>query len=130
MVSFLAWYVFSVLCYTVFCRKMGNLTQFRPIPFYNLFDGVTPFSQFIYEGVLNMAMFVPIGMGAALARWNRWCIMGGALLLSLSIETMQWFFKCGCCEMNDVINNSIGCAIGLGLAQLFRCIILFSNDKN
>lgn len=124
----LGWYVFSVLCYTVFCRKMGELTQFRPIPFYNLFDG-TPFSLFIYEGLLNMVMFVPIGIGAALAKWNRWCILGGALILSMSIEMMQWLLKCGCCEMNDVINNVLGCVIGLGLVQSFRCNIFFSDDK-
>ena len=124
----LAWYVFSVLCYTVFCRKMGELTQFRPIPFYNLFDGI-PFSQFIYEGLLNMVMFVPIGIGAALAKWNRWCIVGGALILSMTIEMMQWLLKCGCCEMNDVINNVLGCAIGIGLAQNFRRFVIYPNDR-
>ncbi len=30
--------------------------------------------------------------------------------------------------MNDVINNGIGCAIGLGLAQCFR-YNYYSNDK-
>lgn len=127
LIAFLFYYVVIVLCYTVFCRKMGNLTQFRPIPFYNLFDG-TPISQFVYEGLLNMVMFIPMGIGAALIKWNKWHIMGGALILSMSIEMMQWFLKCGCCEMNDVINNGIGCAIGLGLAQCFR-YNYYSNDK-
>ena len=36
MVSSLVWYVVSVLCYTVFCRNMGELTQFQPIPLYNV----------------------------------------------------------------------------------------------
>lgn len=115
LVALLGYYVMSVLCYTVFCRKMGELTQFQPIPFYNLCDDTTPLSHFICEGMLNMVMFVPIGIIATLVGWSKWRIMIGAFLLSLSIETMQRLLKCGCCEMNDVINNCLGTYIGLSV---------------
>lgn len=120
LVALLSYYVMNVLCYTVFCRKMGELTQFQPIPFYNLCDDTTPLSRFICEGMLNMVMFVPIGVIAALVGWNKWRIMSGAFLLSLSIETMQWILKCGCCEMNDVINNSLGTYIGLSVSAKIK----------
>lgn len=119
-ISLLMWYVISVLCYTVFCRKMGELTQFQPMPFYNLFDGVTPLRLFIYEGLMNIIMFVPIGITAAFAGLNGRLIMLGALSLSLGIEAMQWFFRCGCCETNDIINNCIGAYIGILAAVKIR----------
>lgn len=120
---FLVWYVASVLCYTVFCRKMGQLTQFQPIPFYNFFDDSTPVSSFLIEGALNMVLFVPIGVVTGLAGWKWGYIVGGALLLSLSIEALQWVLRCGCCEMNDVINNCLGACLGM-------CLVLYKCAKN
>lgn len=111
-VAMLAEYVVLILCYTVLCRKMGTLTQFQPIPFYNFWNDSNPIGMVMVEGVLNMLLFLPMGIIMAWMgeRW-KW-MLGGALLLSVTIEVMQWLTKSGCCETNDVINNCIGSVVG------------------
>ena len=87
---------------------------------------VTPFSD--YEGndaVTNIVVFVPVGILVHLlmARPSWWRVIGVAATISVSIELTQ--FVTGnllggghLADVNDLIFNVVGAAIGLGAVML------------
>lgn len=77
--------------------------------------------------VLNIMMFVPIGflLPFTLKLFRRpWATYLFGILCTLSIETLQYTFRCGVFQVDDLINNSLGAMIGYGG---FRIVILFKN---
>ncbi len=44
-----------------------------------------------------------------------WKVIGVGCLISISIEVLQFIFIRGFSEVDDVIHNTLGCAIGYGL---------------
>ena len=80
---------------------------------------------------MNVLMFIPIGLMIGLvfreANWRKIVIVG--LGLSLSIELLQWIFKKGCFETDDVIHNTVGCMMGYGsysVVRYFKNKVLYS----
>ena len=65
---------------------------------------------------MNVVAFVPVGILLALTfcsiRW--WQALCVGCLMSLSIETMQYFFRLGFAELDDVMHNTIGGVIWYG----------------
>lgn len=113
----LAGYIFMMMSYTVFCRYKGIYTQFFPVPFHNYAQN--GLASICCEMLLNITMFVPVGFLLPLSiKKIHWCnILTFGLALSLLIEILQWTYKCGSCETNDLINNTLGCMAGYLLAS-------------
>ena len=80
--------------------------------FYGLFWELK--NQMWGDIIKNIALFIPLGF-----------IIGGrkgvliGFLLSCAIETIQFFMRIGYCEIDDVLNNTIGALTGAGLRHLF-----------
>ncbi|MEK4564064.1 VanZ family protein [Alkalihalobacillus sp. FSL R5-0424] len=68
--------------------------------------------------ILNIVMFLPLGILLPLLhdRFKKaiWTI-AAALLLTLSIETFQYFTGLGVFEFDDLFNNTLGAIIGYGM---------------
>ena len=64
---------------------------------------------------LNILLFIPLGL--LLGRKQAIAI---GLLLSAGIELTQFVFRLGVCELDDVLNNTIGTAVGCLMATLLR----------
>lgn len=47
------------------------------------------------------------------------------LMISVSIEAMQYFFHRGFAETDDVMHNTVGCAIGFGLYKLTQLLFVY-----
>ena len=66
----------------------------------------------------NIVAFVPLGIFLPLLtprmRRLRNILIGG-FLLSVFIECSQLVFKCGLCELDDILDNSIGAVLGYGV---------------
>ena len=66
-------------------------------------------------------MFVPIGF---LISWiwklHPLKIVLLGTLFSLGIEIAQYFLRAGLCEIDDIINNSIGTALGVGYCKILE----------
>ena len=80
--------------------------------------------------ILNILMFVPIGFMIPLIfkkceRCYITYLVGFGI--TLFIEILQLVSKRGIFELDDIINNSLGCAIGYGIVMLF--ISLFKRKK-
>ena len=63
-------------------------------------------------------MFVPVGILVS-CLWERKGLLI-AIGLSLSIEILQLITQTGLCESDDVIHNTIGAVIGIGIVMVFR----------
>lgn len=73
---------------------------------------------------LNIALFVPVGLGLAL--WRRWGVgrvLPVALLTSALIETIQYLLPLGrAADVDDVILNTVGAAIGAITVSIVRAV--------
>lgn len=68
--------------------------------------------------ILNILLFMPLGVGLALSEipWNRAVLT--ACALSVTIETTQFFFITGRdATLGDVLTNTIGGAVGFAVAR-------------
>ena len=118
-------YVISLLKLTVFrqnvyySERQLNLTLFSDlIRIYR--NGSLRFFLRMFLG--NIGWFVPFGMlvPPLLKRENLAKTAGLGMLFSLAIETMQFIFRKGVAELDDVILNTTGAIIGYGLYKLLR----------
>lgn len=73
---------------------------------------------------LNIALFVPVGLGLAL--WRRWGIgrvVPVAVLASTLVETVQYLFPLGrAADVDDVILNTLGAALGAVTVSVVRAL--------
>ncbi len=64
-------------------------------------------------------MFVPVGllMPVVFRRRKHPCLLTllTGILLSLLTEAAQYLTRRGLCELDDLLNNTLGCLIGIGL---------------
>lgn len=67
-----------------------------------------------HEVVMNVVVFTPIGLalGLAFRRLKGWQAVLAGLAISVGIELLQWFFRKGFADVDDVIHNVLGCALG------------------
>ena len=96
-----------------------NLIPFRRPP---VRDGKVDFS----ERILNVMIFVPLGLYAEIL-FRKWIFVKKFflfVLISLIIEALQFILRLGVADITDVITNTVGGIIGLGifiaLKKLFK----------
>ena len=74
---------------------------------------------------LNIALFVPAGLGLAL--WRRWGIgrvLPVAVLVSALVEALQYLVPLGrAADVDDVILNTVGAAIGAITVSVVRVVV-------
>lgn len=126
----LAEWVFLVLCAIVFFRETSAERGYNLMPFWSYWDygEHSYFMEMFGENILNMLLFVPIGFLAGCGlqgmTFKKALFLGGGL--SVFIELLQFIFKRGFCETDDVIHNVLGCLIGYGLWRVC-CIRLHTS---
>ncbi len=117
-----------VLCYFTLCRQVLYNRQIE----LNIFWSYRFFSQadIRWQIYLNILLFVPLGflLPFVLNRKGWQTILTG-LLLSLFVEGMQYFFRLGFCEFDDVFHNTLGIALGYGYWALLEHIELQHGDQ-
>lgn len=124
--SLLLGYVLLVLCFTVFFREGKNVTQISMKPLWN-YESLN--YKLIAESILNVFLFIPLGFLAGAAARNRrmLTVLGIGLFISLSIEIMQYVFRRGVCNIDDLMHNVLGCFIGYSLFAL--CSLMFRKKR-
>lgn len=116
IVLFLIW-MFCVVYMTVFSR--GSKTEINLIPFRFIFEPFrTGNEEFFRTGWMNILLFVPGGMWLSYGTKKQTkakCILQVVFLMlaSILIETLQWYYKLGTVETDDVICNTLGAIIGV-----------------
>ena len=127
----LAEYMVLILMLAVFCRKLLDVREFHVIPFrsyWYIWEG----GHFLMQVCMNVLAFVPIGLllGCAFGRlrWKTVLLIGGGF--SLLIEVLQFVFKRGFAEFDDVFHNVLGCAIGFGVYVLVAWLVMRLRGKS
>jgi glycopeptide antibiotics resistance protein len=107
-------YLFFVLCTTVLFRESSGTMRYCLFPFWS-YDVLN--YKIIAQHILNVLMFIPIGfiLGAILYGKRVIQVIEIGCLLSVIIEILQLITVRGVCNIDDVIHNTIGCAIGYGI---------------
>lgn len=126
----LAEWVLLVLCAIVFFRESSADRDYNLMPFWSYWDygGHSYFMEMFGENILNVLLFMPIGFLAGCGlrgmTFKKVLLLGGGF--SVFIELLQFVFKKGFCETDDVIHNVLGCIIGYGLWRVC-CIRLHTS---
>lgn len=102
-----ALYILIILWITLFSREPMKVRIFRGL-FWEIEMG------YWNNIIQNILLFIPLGF---LIGGKRGIIAG--VLLSIGIELTQYIAVLGYCELDDVLNNTIGTAIGSLLFKKF-----------
>lgn len=119
-------YLFITYCTTIFFRpRIDNIwNNFTPFWSYKAwYTGENP--SLLPEIIMNIVGFIPLGflMVAAYRKLKWWQPILIGLLVSLSIESIQYIFKLGISEFDDIFNNTLGVTIGAILFSLTYLLI-------
>ncbi len=109
-------YLFLVISSTLLTRIPTNGVHFQPELFwsYKVWDSQK-------EQILaNIVMFIPIGL--LLFPYLKWKTIPVSTAFSSLIEVLQLLNKRGLCEFDDMINNTMGAMIGIGLYYMGKWI--------
>ena len=122
-------YIFLLFCSTVFYRTTADYKKFDFTPFWSYKAIEEGADNLILENVVNVMMFLPIGflLGCAFLNMRWWKALLIGCGISVSIEALQYFYHRGFSEIDDVMHNTLGCVIGLGVYKLFE--LTFRNAK-
>ncbi len=88
----------------------------RPAPWQCVFCGETAVS----DAILNVLMFLPLGVGLAMIRMGAVKAVVTALALSLAVEVAQFGIPGRDASLGDLITNSLGCIVGIAVATTHR----------
>ena len=111
-------YVFLTYSNTVFFRTRIDDIWHNFTPFWSYkayYSGENP--NLLPEIIMNIVGFIPLGflMKVAFQELRWWQVILAGYFVSLSIESIQYFFKLGVAEFDDIFNNTLGVAIGYSL---------------
>lgn len=109
-------YVFIILYITLFSREIREEYIFKPL--------FWEYKKQMWRDVsLNMLLFVPFGLLVETKKMRQGILCG--FLLLVFIEMTQYFLRLGYCEPDDILNNTIGTAMGVLAAYMIQKLRLF-----
>lgn len=123
-------YLFLVIWIILFklsvsIEQLPHFRSFNLIPFY--YPNKTGFQ--IREVLDNVIIFIPFGLYLKTLNINSKRTVFLGFLLSLSLELSQYIFGIGASDITDLITNTIGVIIGIGIYQLLKKIFKDKTNK-
>lgn len=115
----IALYIFFILWVTLFTREPRAARIVKGL-FWEVRMG------YWWDIVLNILLFIPLGFLTGRKGWK--AILYG-FLLSAFIELIQYIAVLGYCEADDVLNNTIGTAVGIGVWKMLSAFIVKWKNK-
>lgn len=109
--------VFAILLMTVFGRNTDEIAEISLIPFITFIKAYDQV-EFYRSMLMNVCLFLPFGLSVPFALYylkfkhNIVTTICCALILSVFIELVQFVFRLGICETDDIIMNFFGALIG------------------
>ena len=109
---------------TLFGRRIRKSRKFDLKPFESYYYTFAESDmEMLLQILMNIAMYIPIGflLPCCFKLFERYrYIILVAVMSSTGIELVQGILKIGLFEVDDIINNTFGAAIGVGIYVLFR----------
>jgi glycopeptide antibiotics resistance protein len=117
-------YIILLYCSTVFYRAVLETRQYDLRPFWSYVAIQDGRVELLPENIMNVLVFIPVGLLLNVApkqmTWWKAVLIGCGI--SVTIETLQFFFMRGFSEVDDVVHNTLGTLIGFGILSFFRII--------
>lgn len=114
-------YIILMLCATIVFREKSESMRYSLCPFKSYMQ---LYDKLLAQLILNVAMFMPIGfLTGVIKKANTIQVLGIGCLLSFFIEIIQLLSKRGVFNIDDVIHNTLGCAIGYAAFRLCNSIL-------
>lgn len=124
LIFFVVYGIFMI-CITVIYRRQFHQSHINLMPFWSYAAITSGKDELIKQIIMNVLAFVPIGASLALglkkAVW--WQVLLLGCMVSVCVELLQFFYKKGLCEIDDVFHNALGCLIGYGLFLLTTLMV-------
>lgn len=103
--------------------SLKQLPHIRNINLIPLAGSVIVNNKIYWDEIINNAViFIPVGIYISMLK-TTWSIprkILPILCLSLLYETLQFIFAIGATDITDVISNTLGGSIGIGIYFIFR----------
>ena len=124
-------YLFLILLLSVLLRKVQEERVFYA-PFWSYRAIFANDTNTLIQVIINICAYVPVGLLVCCVfnkiKWWVVLIVGGAF--SILIETLQFVFKLGFSEFDDVFHNVLGCLIGYGVYEGINYLLKTYNRQN
>ena len=116
----LLWLTLFKLSYDI----VGVIADYRTRSL-NLIPFVTLGQTGLSETVSNVVTFVPFGILLALnfAKAPFWRLVLVVLVFSVTVETLQYVLAIGTTDATDVVTNTLGGLVGIGLFRLVARLV-------
>lgn len=117
-------YIIFLLYITLFGRLSERIDTISLFPFWSYLEMIQTSNLNMGRQILyNILAFVPLGilfpmLGRRFQRLKIVLLCG--FLLSVLIESAQFLFHLGWCDIDDVINNTAGAVTGYGIWHILR----------
>lgn len=117
-------YIIFLLYITLFGRLSERIDTISLLPFWSYIEMIQTSNLNMGRQILyNILAFVPLGillpmLGRRFQRLKIILLCG--FLLSVLIESTQFLFHLGWCDIDDVINNTAGAVNGYGIWHILR----------
>ena len=132
---FLAVYLLFIFYITLYSRSFSLIRTCRLELFWSYFQWAKGSADTGKQILLNIALFVPLGyfLLDVLRTWNLkraglWTVLI-SFGISASIETIQYVDGLGLGETDDVFNNVLGSALGVGFYKLCESVLNAGNRE-
>ena len=125
--ALLSFGIVLVLFITLFTRNAQQSQQIEFIPF-SILEQARVYPDVYNQMILNVLLFLPFGLSLPFCLEKRikhpilitTCL---AVVLSVSVEFLQYVLRCGYSEVDDVILNTLGAFLGTLSYLISRAVI-------
>ena len=128
---FLIEYVILIYCSTLVFRGVSEEIGNNYKLFWSYVAIQDGRNDLIPVNIMNVVVFIPVGIKFALLLLNKLKLfkvglftVGFGMVISASIETLQYILNRGFSELDDVFHNTLGCLIGFLMVAIIKGIWL------
>lgn len=127
-------YTMLLLYITLLGRTEPIVNSISLVPFESYIGYLNGVQEMLRTCIMNIFLFYPLGLvlGALLAKQKLWKLLlawTACFGLSVMIELSQYIFSIGYAEVDDVINNTIGSALGISVMRVGTALVLYIKEK-
>ena len=127
-------YTMLLLYITLLGRTEPIVNSISLVPFESYIDYLNGAQEMLRTCIMNIFLFYPLGLvlGALLTKQKLWKLLlawAACFGLSVMIELSQYIFSIGYAEVDDVINNTIGSALGISVMRAGTALVLYIKEK-
>ena len=127
-------YIYANLSETLLFRDVNSMRTAEPMPLWSYREALHLIGGFaitdhplLYQIILNIILYIPMGYLLPFVceklqspKWVSWPVVGIGMLCSILTEAIQFVFCIGLFELDDIMNNTLGCFIGYMIFSLIQ----------